>query len=224
VRAHGHLRAFALVAALVAVGCGTPELVVSEPPPDHPDGVVVVTTVPPDGSGDTESPVFVEDPNATTSTEATTTSESTTSSAPTTVVTTTTTAPPPPTTQPPPPPPATAADASVAYVNQRRADNGRAALQVDPALVALADGWAHQLASDKNLRHNPQLNQQIPNGYRAWGENVGYAWAADVIDNGWWNSEGHRNNILSANYDSVGIAFVVDDSGTYWGVQVFGGH
>jgi uncharacterized protein YkwD len=98
-----------------------------------------------------------------------------------------------------------------------------AALQLDPELVTMAENWAAQLASDKNLRHNPNLAQQAPDHYMAVGENVGYAGSAGAIDTGWWNSPGHRENILRPAFQAVGIAFVTDNSGTVWGVQVFAG-
>lgn len=115
---------------------------------------------------------------------------------------------------------------SLAFVNQKRAEQGRATLQVDPRLTELARGWASQLAADKNLRHNPNLGDEVLGGlgYRAAGENVGYAGSASAIDEGWWNSDGHRRNILSRDFHAIGIAFVVDDEGTYWGVQVFAGN
>jgi uncharacterized protein YkwD len=155
----------------------------------------------------------------------------------TTALTSTTTAPPttestlPPTTAPPettppddPNQPYEGPEAeSLAFVNERRAENGLHALEVDPALTTMADDWAQQIAADQDLRHNPNLGEQAPDGYNAVGENVGYAWEASVIDNGWWESDGHRENILRRSYDAIGIAFVVDGEGTVWGVQVFAG-
>jgi uncharacterized protein YkwD len=43
------------------------------------------------------------------------------------------------------------------------------------------------------------------------------------LDQAWWESDGHRANILGENYEAVGIAFVPDGRGTYWAVQIFGG-
>jgi len=42
--------------------------------------------------------------------------------------------------------------------------------------------------------------------YSAAAENIaaGYATAADVM-NGWMNSQGHRDNILNANFTEIGI-------------------
>ena len=51
--------------------------------------------------------------------------------------------------------------------------------------------------------------------YRTAGENIamGYATPAGVVE-AWMNSEGHRANILSANYTTLGVVYVAD--GGYW--------
>ncbi len=135
-----------------------------------------------------------------------------------------TTEPPPETTPPDPNQPYEGPEAdSLAFVNERRAENGRDALEVDTDLTAMAEQWAAQIAADQDLRHNPNLGEQAPDDYTAVGENVGYAWSSSAIDDGWWDSDGHRENILRESFDAIGIAFVVDGEGTVWGVQVFAG-
>lgn len=141
---------------------------------------------------------------------------------PSTTTTTPPTTVPPPVTVPPPTPGQAAASTSLDFVNQKRAENGLAALQFDPELVAMAERWCETIASDGDLRHNPNLGSEAPDEYSRVGENVGYAGSGSAIDNAWWNSEGHRDNILG-DYTAIGIAFVIDEDGTYWGVQVFGG-
>jgi uncharacterized protein YkwD len=116
-----------------------------------------------------------------------------------------------------------AADQSVAFVNQKRAENGRGALTVDPELQAAAEEWARQMAVDQNMRHDPARGDKMPAHYSAWGENVAYGYSQPSIDQAWWESDGHQANILGRQYDAVGIAFVRDPDGTYWAVQIFGG-
>ena len=48
--------------------------------------------------------------------------------------------------------------------------------------------------------------------YRAWGENIAYVGGmtdpnaiADKIMTNWMNSSGHRANILSTNFSSIGV-------------------
>jgi uncharacterized protein YkwD len=169
------------------------------------------------------------------STSTTTTASTTTSTTTTTTTTTPTTTTPASTTtastestiQPSSTSPAsTTADLaanSVAFVNQRRAEHGLATLEVDPALTSMAETWARQMASDGQLRHNPRLQQDAPSGYGGVGENVAYSSQPAGIDAMWWNSDGHRANILRSSYRAIGVAFVSDSNGIYWAVQVFAG-
>lgn len=63
--------------------------------------------------------------------------------------------------------------------------------------------------------------------YRAWGENIAYiqginsnsALATKFMDN-WMNSSGHRANILSTNFSSIGIG-VYKIGNTYYATQEF---
>ena len=63
--------------------------------------------------------------------------------------------------------------------------------------------------------------------YKAWGENIAYiqgtnsnsALATKFMDN-WMNSSGHRANILSTNFSSIGIG-VYKIGNTYYATQEF---
>ena len=94
---------------------------------------------------------------------------------------------------------------------------------MDPDLTAAAEGWAAELVRSQELGHNPNLGDVVPDSFHTWGENVAYSSTADNIDQMWWESDGHRANILGRQYDSVGIAFVEDSHGVTWAVQVFAG-
>ncbi|MFD7074766.1 CAP domain-containing protein [Nocardioides sp. NPDC059952] len=104
--------------------------------------------------------------------------------------------------------------------NTARSDAGLGPLTRDSALDGLARKWAYKIAADGALSHNPDLAEQVPEGWQGIGENVamGYPTGAEM-HKGWMNSDGHRANILG-DYTHIGIAFVVVD-GTSWGVQVF---
>ncbi|OIJ27779.1 hypothetical protein UG56_005305 [Nocardioides luteus] len=104
--------------------------------------------------------------------------------------------------------------------NAARADAGLDPLTRDSALDRLARTWAYKIAADGELSHNPDLAEQVPEGWQGIGENVamGYPTGAEM-HRGWMSSDGHRANILG-DYTHIGIAFVVVD-GTSWGVQVF---
>jgi uncharacterized protein YkwD len=218
----------ALVLSAALLACSDNELVVVGPDPDREPAVEAFAT-----------------PSTTGAPSSTTTS--------TTVPSTTTTAPPtggdgdgggdggpsgggggpaptnPPVTVSPPPAGAAAvldqgaADRSLAFVNQHRTSNARSVLGSDPDLDQAALDWARQLAVNGDLSHNPNLRGVVPGRYGWIGENVAMSYTDDNIDQMWWESDGHRANILGEHYTAMGIAFVVDSDGTWWAVQVFGG-
>lgn len=115
------------------------------------------------------------------------------------------------------------AQASVAYVNERRGENGLNRLSADADLTAMADRWARQMIAEQDLHHNPNLGEEKPDRFGAVGENIAFSFDPTNIDDMWWNSDGHRENMLGANYTHIGVAFVRDEEGTTWAVQVFGG-
>ncbi|WP_167000619.1 CAP domain-containing protein [Mumia sp. ZJ430] len=119
-----------------------------------------------------------------------------------------------------PPASAAPADTIASLANDARAAQGASPLARNAALDAVARGWAHQMASNGSLSHNPDVADEIPSGWRRVGENVaqGYRTAAQM-HSGWMNSSGHRANILG-DYTDIGVAFI-ESGGTTWGVQVF---
>lgn len=118
---------------------------------------------------------------------------------------------------------ASLAAGSVSYVNDRRGEAGLGTLAGDPELTELGALWAHEMISQQNLHHNPDLGSQMPDGYSTIGENIAYSSNPSNIDGMWWESDGHRANILGESYTHMGVAFVEDDQGTTWAVQVFAG-
>lgn len=104
--------------------------------------------------------------------------------------------------------------------NDARSDQGLTRLVRAPALDEVAAGWARQLRRNGSLSHNPAVGDQIPSGWRAWGENVASGQSDGAsMHAAWMGSSGHRANILG-DYTHVGVAFLRDGS-TTWGVQVF---
>src|SRR5207248_3124396 len=66
-----------------------------------------------------------------------------------------------------------AAGQFLALLNQLRSSVHVAPLDVDPRLVAVAQGWSDHMAADGTLAHNPNLARQAPPGWTVLGENVG---------------------------------------------------
>ena len=113
-------------------------------------------------------------------------------------------------------------------VNAARAENGKSPLTLNDALCGVA-----QLRAEETVK---SFSHTRPNGTScftaireagisggAMGENIaaGQSSPASVM-NSWMNSEGHRANILSGDFTSIGIGYVNSGSGYghYW-VQMF---
>lgn len=114
--------------------------------------------------------------------------------------------------------------------NRVRADASRTALRAAGDLTDVARAWSDEMARGGGFRHNPSVSQQIC-CWRAWGENIAWAgpvdaiggWraTADRIMRGWMDSAGHRDNILSASFDQVGIGVSVASNGRMYATAVF---
>jgi uncharacterized protein YkwD len=108
----------------------------------------------------------------------------------------------------------------VAAMNEQRAHAGLPPLREDPRLDAAAADrmhdmedlgyWAHESPDGRSpfmwlaLRHYP---------YRFAGENLANGFeTVELLMDGWMGSKGHRENILSVNYEDVGVAII--DGGT----------
>ncbi|WP_167958720.1 CAP domain-containing protein [Anaerosporobacter faecicola] len=58
--------------------------------------------------------------------------------------------------------------------------------------------------------------------YQACGENIAYGQKTpEAVVNAWMNSSGHRANILSSNYNKVGIGCYIDSNNVVYWTQVF---
>jgi uncharacterized protein YkwD len=108
----------------------------------------------------------------------------------------------------------------VAAMNEQRAQAGLRPLRADPRLDAAAGDrmrdmeeqsyWAHEAPDGRSpfvwLR---------PRGYlfRFAGENLAAGFeTTELLVGGWMESKGHRENILSADYEDCGVAII--DGGT----------
>lgn len=120
-------------------------------------------------------------------------------------------------------------------INRIRADRGLAPLRVNGKLRTAARRQSADLAANNFLAHVDSQGNDLQvrlarAGATEWstiGENVGqsmgYRNNSDVIIEGWMKSPHHRDNILSADYDSTGIGAAVAPDGTLYLTQVFMG-
>jgi len=86
-------------------------------------------------------------------------------------------------------------------VNAERAARGLAPLSYDHGLEQLATDWAAHMAS-AGLSHNPKLPGDVGENVATGQTNSGQVHAS------WMGSDGHRRNLLSEGYGSVGIGIV----------------
>ena len=108
------------------------------------------------------------------------------------------------------------------YCNIEREKAGVSPLVLDDTLCSAAAVRAEEITgSFEHTRPDGRkcftAMDDIGYSYSAAGENIawGYRTAEEVVD-GWMNSAGHRANILSSNFNRLGVG----KSGTYW-VQMF---
>lgn len=114
--------------------------------------------------------------------------------------------------------------------NEERAKQGLPAIMVNSKCVSEAQFHAQDMATNNYFSHDGQSETTSERFTRyglsgiSWGENIaaGYLNAKEVME-GWMNSPGHRKNILSAYFKSIGVGYAVDAKGSPYWVQCFSG-
>ena len=110
--------------------------------------------------------------------------------------------------------------------NQERAKYGVPALKLDVELSKVAREKSRDMQAKGYFDHNSptygspfDMMKKFGISYRSAGENIamGQQSPQEVV-NAWMNSEGHRKNILNANYTHIGIGHIAQ--GNYW-TQMF---
>lgn len=119
-------------------------------------------------------------------------------------------------------------------VNQERTAAGLPALSYNTTMEHYARIKSKDMGDNGYFSHEDLQGKLITEqmkadgvSYRAWGENIAYiqginnnsALATKFMDN-WMNSSGHRANILSTNFTSIGIG-VYKVGNTYYATQEF---
>lgn len=117
----------------------------------------------------------------------------------------------------------------MALVNQDRTSDGLPALDLNPTLNLAAYAKAEDMISNHYFAHTS------PEGVSPWywfktlgynyayaGENLAIGYKdANTLVNSWMNSPDHRANILSPNYQDMGLAVIKSENSTLV-VQMFG--
>ena len=112
--------------------------------------------------------------------------------------------------------------AVVSLVNEIRAQYGLSALTLDESLCRYARVKSQDMQQNGYFSHESptygspfDMMRSFGISYSYAGENIamGYSSAQSVVE-AWMNSTGHRANILSANFTSIGVGYVTN--GGYW--------
>ncbi|MBV7506695.1 sporulation protein [Bacillus sp. sid0103] len=116
----------------------------------------------------------------------------------------------------------------VDLTNQERAKNGLPALKVDVTLSKMAHEKSRDMSANGYFSHTSptygspfDMMKKYGITYRYAGENIamGQRTPEEVVK-AWMNSEGHRKNILSSNYNYIGVGYV--SQGNYWTQEFIG--
>ncbi len=110
-------------------------------------------------------------------------------------------------------------DQFVTLINQDRVAAGLAPYKVNQALIDAARNWAGKMrdasvaigATDCLISHNPNLRTAVNASWKKLGENVGCG-DVDVaaLHVAFMNSPKHKENIMHADFDSIGIGIVME--------------
>lgn len=113
-------------------------------------------------------------------------------------------------------------------LNQDRISAGLAPLTHDPALSAIArmksddmrggGYFAHESPTWGNAR---QMLKTLGYDFRACGENIAHHATVVKSQAAFMSSDGHRRNILSPNWERVGVGVSVDRNGYVYVTQLF---
>jgi len=113
-------------------------------------------------------------------------------------------------------------------MNAKRTEAGLQPLTMDNTLVQVARYKSNNMIQNNFFDHtNPDGTkwtnwlQAIGYKYTTTGENIAYNTSDPVeLFNQWWNSPGHRANMMNASYTKVGMG-VIYGNGKYMGTQEF---
>ncbi|TCT12936.1 putative YkwD family protein [Natranaerovirga pectinivora] len=113
-------------------------------------------------------------------------------------------------------------------VNAERRKNGLTEYKIDLEVSRVARIKAQDMADNKYFSHTSpvygspfDMLKSFGINYRTAGENIAGNNTVQRAHNALMNSTGHRANILSTNYDSIGVGIVPDPRYGYVFVQLF---
>ena len=123
---------------------------------------------------------------------------------------------------------ATAENKILELMNQKRTEAGLQPLTMDNTLLQVARYKSNHMIQYNYFDHTTPQGDKWTNWlkaidykYTATGENIAYnTYDAVELFNQWWNSPGHRANMMNASYNKVGVG-VLNGNSKYMGTQEF---
>jgi uncharacterized YkwD family protein len=117
----------------------------------------------------------------------------------------------------------------VELVNVERQKAGLPALKMDAAISNAARAKSKDMAVNNYFAHQSptygsagDMLRQFGISWRAWGENIAAGQSTpEIVVNAWMNSPGHRANILSSNFNKIGVGYATNASGRPYWTQIF---
>lgn len=111
----------------------------------------------------------------------------------------------------------------VALINSSRSANGLAPLDVDSKLRSYARSHTEKMIDAGHIYHSTgeQLASAGTAGWTRLGENVGAGGTPSSLHDAFMNSPGHRDNILGADYNYVGVGTGFDSDDNLYVTVIF---
>lgn len=117
----------------------------------------------------------------------------------------------------------------VELVNIERQKAGLQTLKMDSAISNVARTKSKDMAVNNYFAHQSptygsagDMLKKFGISWSAWGENIAAGQQTpEIVVNAWMNSPGHRANILSSNFNKIGVGYVTNSNGTPYWTQIF---
>ncbi|SHJ53214.1 Uncharacterized conserved protein YkwD, contains CAP (CSP/antigen 5/PR1) domain [Hathewaya proteolytica DSM 3090] len=115
-------------------------------------------------------------------------------------------------------------------LNSKRRQAGLKELVMDNTLLKVARYKSNHMIQYDYFNHSTPKGElwydwlrKIGYKYSGTGENIAYNYSGgEQLFNQWWNSQGHRDNMMNPSYTKIGIGVVYNkDKGVYMGTQTF---
>ncbi|WP_017185135.1 CAP domain-containing protein [Alkalibacillus haloalkaliphilus] len=116
----------------------------------------------------------------------------------------------------------------VNLVNEEREQRGLQPLELSGELSDVARAKSQDMADENYFSHQSptygspfDMMDHYGVDYRTAGENIAMGQRSpEAVMQGWMNSDGHRENILSDQFTHIGVGYVEGNGSTYW-TQMF---